>query len=53
MSAPLVSTEQLETVICRMPDALRRTSREERQRFGSPWIVVYRRRWADEDANAT
>ena len=32
---------------------LRRTSREERQRFGSPWIVIYRRRRAGEDASAT
>jgi hypothetical protein len=31
---------------------LRRTSREERQRFGSPWIVVYRRRQAGEGASA-
>ncbi|MFQ6058986.1 MAG: hypothetical protein ACE5MB_08945 [Anaerolineae bacterium] len=28
---------------------LRRTTREERQRFGSPWIAVYRRRSATEE----
>jgi hypothetical protein len=28
---------------------LRRTSREERERFGSPWIVIYHKRQRGED----
>ncbi|MFQ6099758.1 MAG: hypothetical protein ACE5OS_00780 [Anaerolineae bacterium] len=32
---------------------LRRTTAQERQHFGSPWIVIYRRRRTKEDTGAT